>query len=255
VAHGQALSNELVQELAEGVAAAPWTGLGAIYGGREHARATRAVLNRVLGPHIKRLVFLDRRRLHVIRWLLGHIKLRRLAPFALAASRAADAVDLISGIPSRVALQLAYWKSAIDPPDEPQDPAKDGCGLIWYSPIVPMRPERVRCYVNMVHSVCRRHGMEAPITLTSLSERVFDSTLPLLFNRNNEEEAARAHECYVALFEAGRREGFIPYRVGVQFMPLIIDPSAPFWQLTNRIKMVLDPGQILAPGRYSSPTS
>jgi FAD/FMN-containing dehydrogenase len=131
------------------------------------------------------------------------------------------------------------------------DPARDGCGLYWYSPIVPMRGERVRAYVDLVRRVCRAHGMDAPITLTSLSDRAFDSTVPLLFARDDAGEADRARRCYEALFEAGRAEGLVPYRMGIQFMGLMVKPDAPFWRMAKRLKDAVDPGGILSPGRYS----
>ena len=72
------------------------------------------------------------------------------------------------------------------------DPARDGCGLIWYSPLVPMNPDRVSRYVDMVENICVAHGIEPLITLTSLSNRCFDSSVPLLFDRNDASQRVRA---------------------------------------------------------------
>ena len=132
-------------------------------------------------------------------------------------ARALDAsMQLIAGSPSEIALPLAYWRSAVSPqPGVEMDPARDGCGLIWYSPLVPMNPDRVRRYVAMIEDICVAHGIEPLITLTSLSNRCFDSSVPLLFDRNDTSQAARAQSCYRALFEAGRSEGFLPYRMAI----------------------------------------
>jgi 4-cresol dehydrogenase (hydroxylating) len=97
----------------------------------------------------------------------------------------------------------------------------------------------------------RRHGMEPLITLTSLSDRCFDSTVPLLFDRDRSDEAARADACHRQLLEAGQREGFVPYRLGVQSMRQMIDPEAPCWRMVAALKRAMDPHDILAPGRYS----
>jgi hypothetical protein len=126
-------------------------------------------------------------------------------------------LDLTEGRPSEIALPLAYFRSLAVPPEHGCDPARDGCGLLCYAPVVPMRPDRVRCYVDTVRRECRSHGLDAPITLTSLSAHAFDSTIPLLFSRDSAAEGARAEACYRAPFAAGRAEGFVPYRVGVQF--------------------------------------
>jgi 4-cresol dehydrogenase (hydroxylating) len=113
-----------------------------------------------------------------------------------------------------------------------------------------MKPERVRMVADIIHRVCAHHGMEPLMTFTSLSERVFDCTVPLLFNRDDTDEAARAEVCYRELFAEGRKEGFLPYRRGVQTMGLVIDPALPFWRFVATLKESIDPEGIMAPGRY-----
>ncbi|MFZ4701015.1 MAG: hypothetical protein ACOYMG_13275, partial [Candidatus Methylumidiphilus sp.] len=131
----------------------------------------------------------------------------------------------------------------------PMDPAKDGCGLIWYSPLVPMKPEAVMRYVEMVRAVCLQYRMEPLITLTSLSDRCFDSTVPLLFDRAKPAEVERANECYLELLEAGLKQGFIPYRLSVRHMDML-ESHGGIPNCLQDIKRALDPGNILAPGRY-----
>jgi 4-cresol dehydrogenase (hydroxylating) len=113
-----------------------------------------------------------------------------------------------------------------------------------------MKPERVREYVALVRRVCARHGMPPLITMTSLSDRLLDGTVPLLFDRMNDAATARAEACYRALFDEGRREGFLPYRVSSQNMHLIVDREQPFWHMVRQLKRAADPAGILAPGRY-----
>lgn len=130
------------------------------------------------------------------------------------------------------------------------NPARDGCGVIWYSPLVPAKPEVVRAYVGMVRSVCIEHGIEPLITLTSLSHRCFDSTIPILSDPQNADETARAKRCYRALFAAGKEQGWIPYRYGIDHMDLIVDADTTFWRTVAAIKTALDPNGIISPGRY-----
>ena len=130
------------------------------------------------------------------------------------------------------------------------NPARDGCGLIWYSPLVPMASASVRRYVTMVHKVCSRHGIEPLITLTSLSDRCFDSSVPLLFDRSDANATRRAHACYLALLEAGKNAGFLPYRIGIQAMDWLVRPGLPYWDLVATIKSAIDPQGIISPGRY-----
>ena len=249
---GSAMPLELVGELARRHGIASWTGAGALYGEPKLLRAARAVIRRQLRPHVESLVFVDQRRLQGLDWLL------RLAPKSsfrrlrtrLTATR--QFLHMVGGRPERTALPLAYWKSDRQPTlDESLHPARDRCGLIWYSPLVPMRSEEVEAYVAHVEGVCRKHGMDSLITLTSLSPRVFDSTVPLLFDASDPDATQRAHTCYNELLDTGNRLGFVPYRVGVQHMHRVVDPRATCWHTVDKIKSVLDPNDIIAPGRYA----
>jgi 4-cresol dehydrogenase (hydroxylating) len=162
-----------------------------------------------------------------------------------------QSLEVMAGRPSEVALRLAYWRTRRPPPSSGLHPARDGCGLIWYSPLVPMRPEAVTKYVAMVHEVCFAHGIEPLITLTSLTDRCFDSTVPLLFDRGDAQQMARAKACFEALFVAGRSQGLMPYRLGIQSMSQVTGMSSPFWDLVATIKSAIDPDHIIAPGRYA----
>ena len=93
--------------------------------------------------------------------------------------------------------------------------------------------------------------MEPLITLTSLSDRCFDSSVPLLFDRGDANQTERAQLCYRALLEAGRREGFLPYRISGHAMDWITGSDAPFSQLISALKTAIDPDGIIAPGRYA----
>jgi 4-cresol dehydrogenase (hydroxylating) len=102
----------------------------------------------------------------------------------------------------------------------------------------------------MVHEVCLSHGIEPLITLTSLTDRCFDSTVPLLFDRDDADHTARAAACFDALFEVGRSQGCMPYRLGIQSMRRVTDTPSPFWDLVGTIKSAIDPDRIISPGRY-----
>ena len=103
----------------------------------------------------------------------------------------------------------------------------------------------------MVGEICAAHGIEPLITLTSLSDRCFDSSVPLLFDPADAGQAGHARSCYRALLEAGRREGFLPYRLGNQGMDWLTRSGAPCWDIAAAIKAAIDPAGIIAPGRYA----
>jgi hypothetical protein len=127
--------------------------------------------------------------------------------------------------------------------------------LIWFAPLVPMRPARVRVYVDLLQSVMQQHGLEPLITLTSLNDRLFDSTVPLLFDRDDPTSVQRAHSCYRELLLKCAAEGFFPYRLGVPgFDALGRSGEGGVGRvpaLNARLRAALDPNDILAPGRYT----
>jgi 4-cresol dehydrogenase (hydroxylating) flavoprotein subunit len=246
------LPADFVSRLAKDHRVAAWTGLGTLYCKAEIVAAARGIIRGMLKPAVSSLAFFSPGRAAGLSRLLGHIPRLRRGRLAQRARALDGALQMIAGKPSRVALPLAYWRSAAAPrPSAEYDPARDGCGLIWYPPLVPMIPDRVRRYVDMVSEVCAGHGIEPLITLTSLSDRCFDSSVPLLFDRRDADQTARAQSCYRALLEAGRKEGLLPYRLSIDSMSWLTRSDAPCWEMVAAIKSVLDPGDIIAPGRYA----
>jgi 4-cresol dehydrogenase (hydroxylating) flavoprotein subunit len=245
------LPDQVIAELAGRNNVKAWMGIGTVYGTPAMVKAARHAIKAALKPVTRKVLFatpaLPKRLRRFVRLLAKPTRERYL--------RLADALEssmqLMMGVPSEIALPLAYWKSGNKPPEHNMDPARDGCGLIWYPPLVPMKPDRVRAYVDMVTRICSANEIEPLITLTSLSERCFDSSVPILYDQRDASQAARAESCYQALFDAGGREGFLPYRMNVQSMALLTDSQMPFWNLVSRIKAAIDPKDIIAPGRYA----
>ena len=165
-----------------------------------------------------------------------------------------SSLALVAGRPNETALPLAYWK--MDGPEHHRrDPAVDGCGLIWYSPLVEMTPGAVRRFVDMASNVMRTEGFEPLITLSSLSERCFDSTVPVLFDGRSPDRAEAARKCHLALLQEGARNGFFPYRLDVQSMDWLTRRAPDHWKIVTKLKQALDPEGIIAPGRYARVTS
>jgi hypothetical protein len=132
-----------------------------------------------------------------------------------------------------------------------RNPARDGCGLVWYAPLVPMTGDAVRRYVAMVETLCPKFGIDPLITLTTLSERCFDSTVALLFDRASGRDRAMA--CYEALWKEGRRLSLLPYRLNVDKMDLLTQSGCEgFFTLAGKLKEAVDPHDIMSPGRYAA---
>jgi 4-cresol dehydrogenase (hydroxylating) len=248
---GGLIPADVVAELSRHHHVMPWNGFATLYGSSGVVGAAQREIRGVLGPLASRLLFISPtgvRRLARAASLLPRGLRSKLGRNLEMLGRS---IELVAGRPNETALPLCYWSNGKHPqPGAPMDPARDGCGVAWYSPLVPMRADSVTAYVPMVTRIMREHRLEPLLTLTSLSERCFDSTVPLLFDLDSEASRKNAEDCYWALLEAGRRQGVLPYRVGIQTMEWLSRNDAPFWQVVREIKKTLDPRAIISPGRY-----
>ncbi|TQV76233.1 FAD-binding oxidoreductase [Denitrobaculum tricleocarpae] len=252
-AQGKVIPGDMIEAMAKRRRLPYWFGVGALYGTKETVPAMRRRVKKTLGPRSKGLLFFSKSRLGLLQALmslvpgtLGQVMQERLRTLD-------ETLDILLGRPRETALKLAYWKSGGVPsardPDEPLDPARDGCGIMWYAPLVPMTARSVRSYVDMITEICPKFGINPLITLTTISERCFDSTVPILFDLQTEGEQAQA--CYRALFEEGQRRGFLPYRMNLKSMGLYVDrENSVYWRTVERVKQALDPNQLFSPGRY-----
>lgn len=228
-----------------------WFGFGSVYGSREHFRATCRVVKRYLRGHVRRVRIYTAGDLKRLRWVSAVAAKAGWSQLIGLVDRLQAAIEIVDGVPSTVALPLAYAKSGQAADDADLNPARDGCGLLWYAPIVPMRRGVVEQFIEFAERTCSRHGLLAPITLTALSPRCYASTIPLLFDRTDPDTERRARMCFEELYEEGLARGFVPYRIGSQFMPVLERNGASVGPVVKTLKHALDPNNVLAPGRYS----
>lgn len=240
----------IIEELGRQYQILPWTGIVTLYGTERMVTTAQKEIRKVLSGVASRLIFLSLERARTLasiaKWLPGQMGKR----LASTISTLAQSLELINGKPNETALPLAYWRNPNPPTGPWRNPARDGCGLIWYAPLVPMRPVQVRIYANMVKNLALKHKMEPLITFTSISEKLFDSTVPLLFDRTDSRAAFAAAECYKDLLESGGKLGFFPYRVGVSAMSALSKEQVLSKAFHARLRNCLDPLNILSPGRY-----
>ncbi|WP_299496967.1 FAD-dependent oxidoreductase [uncultured Shewanella sp.] len=164
---------------------------------------------------------------------------------------------IMLGRPNRVALKLAYWRNQssedmlLTNKESLLSPAKDGCGLLWYAPLVPMNPTSMRQYVDLIRDICPKHNIEPFITFTNLRYDCIDSTIPIVFDLTNPKAVSDAHNCLKELTKEGAKLGFVPYRLNIDQQKWLLDGATPFWQVVNQLKSVLDPNNIISLGRYN----
>lgn len=240
----------LIDTLARQYQIAPWTGFATLYGPERMVRAAQREIRATLKGVAHRLIFLSPSQGAFLANLCVHLPGRLGQRLGASFATLNKAMQLVQGRPNETALPLAFWKSGVKPPAGRLDPSGDGCGLFWYSPLVPMQAASVRRFVDFATSTLVRHGIEPLLTLTSQSDRLFDCTVPLLFNAQSEERSQAARDCLRDLIEEGRTLGFYPYRLHVLEMAAHRERHPQSGSLVDRLRSALDPAHLLAPGRY-----
>lgn len=232
-----------------------WTVSGCLYGSAAQVAASRSAVRAALARTPARSTFFDQRSLRaagglarLLRWVGRGAKLR--ARLALCQAL----LGLARGIPTGNFLAGAYWRRRGGVPASfpaGANPALDGCGLLWVSPILPMRGADALALHALVAPIFCRHGFDLFVTFSLINERALCAVLTVAYDRSNAEETARARACHGALFDAVMAAGYIPYRVGIESMASLDRGDDVFWQVTARIKAALDPHGVIAPGRYA----
>jgi 4-cresol dehydrogenase (hydroxylating) len=227
-----------------------WTGLGTLYGSNASVKgAVSDIRRRLKGVRVwsfspEEIRQLQKFERYLPRW--GFASLRRHFGALV------NTLGTVEGFPIVAFLKIAY---ALDPTAKKLDvqshPAKDGAGILWYAPLVPFNSEEVERYRQVMSACLLQHGFDPLLAVTSRSPRVLSGTIPLLFNRKNPDDVARAKACYRHLVKVGLENGWPPYRLGVDFMDLIACPAdSPSAKVQRLLKNALDKNNVIASGRY-----
>jgi 4-cresol dehydrogenase (hydroxylating) len=248
------LPDALRAQMRELAGVGAWAVSGALYGSKAQVAAARAALRKALKPTAARTKFIDENKLRLgalAGRLLGQTQAGKRIRGQVAFGESLFAMN--RGIPNGRFLAGAYWRRRGGlPADFPRqaNPALDNCGMLWVSPILPMRGAEVLTLYALVEPVFKRNHIDLFVTFSMINERSLGAVITVCYDKENDDEVARARRCYADVFELCMGQGYIPYRVGNQSMAQL-DPHADvYWKTVARIKDALDPQGLIAPGRY-----
>lgn len=232
-----------------------WTVSGALYGSHGQVALARRALRKALAPTRAHVQFLDERKLALAATaarLLGNSATGRKLAAKVALGR--SLFEMNRGTPNGRFLAGAYWRRRGGlPAGFPVDanPALDNCGMLWVSPVLPMRGQDLLHVHALAEPIFREHGFDLFVTFSMISERALGGVLTVAYDKEDPAEAERALVCYRQLFATMMAAGYVPYRVGLQSMAALDNGDDSYWRMVGRIKAALDPAGIIAPGRYS----
>ena len=158
-----------------------------------------------------------------------------------------DAWDLQMGVPTDNPLKVLLNDESLE--SATINTASYDTGFIWINAVCASDGRSADTLLQLTASLFKEHGYEFPVTFTAINPR----SLIMITNINyprNEESIAKAHafskRCHEVLIE----NGFLPYRSGSGSFDETPEYHPGVSSLLRSIKGLVDPDNILAPGKY-----
>ncbi len=248
------MSDAEVEDLAIKNDVPAWMLVGSIQGNKQVVRAIKRTIKKK-AKFAEQVLFSDSLILSSALWLAKNTKDSCWGPFLRFKKQLhslQEGIDITKGIPRQVALPLAYWRNSDSDGDKSNtlNPDRDKCGLLWYPPLIPMKAEKIKEFVEFVRTETKAKEIEPLITFTNLRYDCIDATVPILYDNTNDTATEQAKECLNNLFDRGLEKGFVPYRLNVK-QQAELNGQSPHWKVLKVIKATMDPHNILCPGRYN----
>ncbi|HYH33203.1 MAG TPA: FAD-binding oxidoreductase [Pseudonocardia sp.] len=133
----------------------------------------------------------------------------------------------------------------------PVEQADEKAGLAFFLPVVPISGAAVQRSEQLLRRMHEDTGVRHGATYFTLDTDLALAIIALRFERN-EEEVDRAHRALDSLYESFAAAGFTMCRIDVDHAEWAdkLSPDAAGRRLVRRIKDLLDPDRVIAPGRY-----
>lgn len=225
-----------------------WNASGGLYGTRAQVAEARRLLRKALEGRADKLQFLDERKLRVAERFSGVYRYVTGWDLTRALELVRPVFGLLQGVPTSQPLASTYWRKKSPPPKE-MNPDRDGCGLLWCSPIAPAEGKQATELVALASGTLLAHGFEPAISLTLVTERSLACVISITYDRHVPGEDEKASACYRDLLDKLAQSGFYSYRLSSQSASAM-PPSPGYDAMLRAVKSSLDPNHILAPGRY-----
>lgn len=241
-----------VEHIAKKFDVPEWTIVGTIYGTESVAKAAKKDIKRIAKVHADQILFSSSLLVKTGQFITSRFNVSLLKNVKTQLEKLSAGMDVMRGKPSQVALPLAYWRNprVAHSQSTALNPATDGCGLLWYAPLIPAKAENMKQFILMIRSITPRYNIEPMITFTNLSGISTDSTIPIVFDKENPKAVKDAHDCLDALINEGLKYGFIPYRLNIK-QQQTLNAESTFWKAAGKIAHALDPNGIISPDRYN----
>ncbi|HMW18324.1 MAG TPA: FAD-binding oxidoreductase [Accumulibacter sp.] len=236
----------------------PWNCAGGIYGTRSQVRLQRSLLREALSPY-GRLIFVSDRLLPflegVISWSWKKPFFRRLTELAARTSlpvleSAPYVHKILQGIPTEFFVKHAYYRYRRPRPPGEVHPARDGCGLIWFAPILPFTNAHIWPFLETCKARFAAHGFDFYVAMLLMNPRSVICLMAVIYDREDADETRHSRELYDELLAIMHEKHYQQYRAGLQSWRDLFANAPELQRLHDSIKAAIDPANILSPGHY-----
>lgn len=148
------------------------------------------------------------------------------------------------GIPSNAGIQFLLN-------NESKTVDKSKTGFLLYTPLAPLSGDNAELFYKLTAELANTLSVKYAMTLNMVSDRVLEAVISVHFDNQIQAEVSKAHDFVDALNKIFSVRGFYPYRININEQARNNQkPSGQSSLVLEKIKKVLDPNGVIAPGRY-----
>jgi 4-cresol dehydrogenase (hydroxylating) len=122
--------------------------------------------------------------------------------------------------------------------------------LIWFAPVLPCVGTEVEAYLSACRRCFASFGFDFYVAMLMLNPRAVICLMSIMYDADDAAEAMRAESLLSTLIADMQVANYEPYRAGLLAWTKMGAAAPGATEVNNRLKSVLDPSDVLAPGRY-----
>lgn len=263
----KAISRNQLEALKRKYSVPGWTGSFGIYGHSPIVKTASRLAKKTLkaSDSCARINVFTKKRAYFIRkqieavetirsklWLkLIDFAIRKILGTSLALIRLFPGlIDLHEGKPVETVVRRGYFRYGKKRPVKDIHVGRDDLGILWSVPVLPFRGSEVVAFTRECELLFEKFNFDFYMTTMIFNARSVCPLMVILYDRLDETECARAEQLYSAILDLSHSRGYQHFRAGVNGWKKLYQCCPELKELNEKLKKALDPGNVLAPGRY-----